>query len=202
MKYEENITAVAKLMPDFMGFIFYNKSKRFAESPINDLEIKDLPKNIIKVGVFVNASIENILKKTEQYNLNLIQLHGNEPVTFCEKLKSHVDISKAFGVDGNFDFEKTKAYEPHCSYFLFDTKTINYGGSGKKFNWEILDKYKGNVPFFIAGGLTLQDVGNLADLKHPNFFGVDINSGFEIEPGLKNPEEIKFFKNKIDEIKL
>jgi len=202
MKYEENITAVAKLMPDFMGFIFYNKSKRFADSPTNHLEIKDLPKKIIKVGVFVNVSVEDILKKTRQYNLNLIQLHGSESAAFCKKLKSYINISKAFGVDENFDFETTKAYEPHCSYFLFDTKTINHGGSGKKFNWKILNKYKGNIPFFIAGGLTLQDARGLIKIKHPKFFGADINSGFEIEPGLKNPEQIKLFKNKIDKIDL
>lgn len=198
MKYEDNITSLSAIQPDFMGFIFYKKSKRYVGNlSLEKMEQTHL-KKIKRVGVFVNETIEEITNLAKQFKLDVIQLHGDEQPNFCEQLKAHFSISKAFGVDEQFNFEQTKAYEAHCNYFLFDTKTKLYGGSGKKFNWTILDNYKGNVPFFVAGGISLQDVDSLKGIQHPQFFGIDINSSFEIEPGLKNMDQIKTFKQKLN----
>jgi len=207
MKYEDNIKALSSVKPDFVGFIFYKKSKRYLGDENLLLDNKHFIEDyaIQKVGVFVNESIEEILNIAQQFQLNVVQLHGDEQPEMCKKLRQHYKVSKAFSVgvsDEQFNFEQTKAYEAHCDYFLFDTKTKLYGGSGKKFNWEILNNYKGNTPFFVAGGISLQDVDNLKLIQHPQFFGVDINSGFEIEPGLKNIEQIKEFKQQLVKLKV
>jgi len=202
MKYEDNITALSAVKPAFMGFIFYKKSKRYA-GKINLLYNEEyfVDKAIKKVGVFVNESLKKIIVTAQQYKLDIIQLHGDEKPDFCKKVNKHLPVSKAFGVgvlDEHFNFEQTKPYEAYCDYFLFDTKTKQYGGSGKKFNWAILNNYAGNIPFFVAGGITLQDVDSLKGIQHPQFFGVDINSGFEMEPGLKNIHQIKTFKQQLE----
>jgi len=204
MKYEDNIETLISVEPDFMGFIFYKKSKRYIgdESFLLDKNQIIEDKSIKKVGVFVNETIEEIINIAQQFQLDIVQLHGDEHPDFCEQLKQHFKISKAFGVDKQFNFEKTKAYENHCDYFLFDTKTKQYGGSGKKFNWTILNNYTGNTPFFVAGGISLQDVNSLKLIKHPQFFGVDINSCFEIKPGLKNINLIKAFKQELQKLKI
>jgi len=207
MKYEDNVEALRLVQPDFMGFNFYKKSKRYVDKAnfLLDKKLFVKDKAIKKVGIFVNESIEEIIRIAQQFQLDVIQLHGNEQSDFCKKVKKHFSVAKAFGVsisDKQFNFEQTKAYQAHCDYFLFDTKTKQYGGSGKKFNWKILNNYKGNTPFFVAGGISLQDVDDLRLIKHPQFFGVDINSGFEIEPGLKNIEEIKKFKQQLIKIKV
>lgn len=205
MKQLQNIEALCDIEPDFIGFIFYKNSKRYVCSDKENIlagknNLAD--KGIQKVGVFVNESIEEILNIVQQFQLDIIQLHGDEHPQFCEQLKQHFKVSKAFGIDEQFNFDQTKAYEAHCDYFLFDTKTKLYGGSGKKFNWEILNNYDGNVPFFVAGGISLQDVEDLKLIQHPQFFGVDINSGFEIKPGLKNIEQIKKFKQQLVKLKI
>lgn len=205
MKQLQNIEALCNIEPDFIGFIFYKNSKRYVCSDKENIlagKNNFADKGIQKIGVFVNESIEEILNIVQQYQLDIIQLHGDEQPQFCEQLKQHFKVSKAFGIDKQFNFDQTKAYEAYCDYFLFDTKTKLYGGSGKKFNWEILNNYKGNTPFFVAGGISLQDVEELKLIQHPQFFGVDINSGFEIEPGLKNIEQIKKFKQQLVKLKV
>jgi len=207
MREVENIQSLLTLKPDFIGFIFYKKSKRY----VVDFPQVNFPKGIKKVGVFVNENIEVILGKVNQYQLNVVQLHGNETPEYCYNLKLNnghlersrkivsesqsIEIIKAFSVDKNFSFNLTKPYENSCDYFLFDTKGINYGGNGIKFNWEILQNYRGKVPFLLSGGVTKNDVESIRKIDHPAFEGVDINSGFEIQPGLKNIQEIKEFKN-------
>jgi phosphoribosylanthranilate isomerase len=216
MRDAENISELVKLKPDFVGFIFYNKSKRF----VTDFPPIDLPKTIKKVGVFVNEKINKVLETIEKYKLDVVQLHGNETPEFCQKLINtfteqsrsekvrhselvseslDLEIIKAFSVDENFNFESTKVYENVCDYFLFDTKGKNYGGNGIKFNWEILQNYKGKVPFLLSGGISKEDSTELLSFLSRQgsklCIGIDINSGFEMEPGLKNIEEIKEFKN-------
>ena len=187
MRDAENISELVKLKPEFIGFIFYNKSKRF----VSDFSQVDFPEGIKKVGVFVNETIENILEIVYKYQLDLVQLHGNESSEFCKKLinaftersqsektrhsqlvsKSHeLEIIKAFSVDEYFNFESTVAFKKSCDYFLFDTKGTNYGGNGVKFNWEILQKYNGKVPFLLSGGISKDDVEEIQKIQHSAFF--------------------------------
>ncbi|MDD3721787.1 MAG: phosphoribosylanthranilate isomerase [Lutibacter sp.] len=210
---KENISELITLKPDFIGFIFYNKSKRF----VADFPQIEIPSSVKKVGVFVDETIDEIVEKATRYQLDFVQLHGNETAEYCEKLiamiteqsrnenklrhselvsESHpIGIIKAFSVDENFDFSATKPFEKHISLFLFDTKGKNYGGNGIKFNWDLLQNYKGKTPFLLSGGIRKSDAAEIMKFKHPAFLGIDINSGFELEPGLKNINEIKELKS-------
>jgi len=156
----------------------------------------EIPPSVKTVGVFVNQTIEEIAEKANNHTLDFVQLHGNETPEFCEKLATkNIKIIKAFSVDENFDFSATKPFEKGVSLFLFDTKGNNYGGNGIKFNWELLQNYTGKTPFLLSGGISKNDSEEIKKFKHPAFLGIDINSGFELEPGLKNIKEIKEFKN-------
>lgn len=204
MKYESNILDIAKLEPDYMGFIFYDRSSRYVD---NHTTLPELNNNITeKVGVFVNSSIEEILGKIDQYNLNAIQLHGDESPEFCKELRSKSDctIIKAFQVDDSFDFESTQPYLDVADYLLFDTKSDNYGGSGSKFNWQLLLQFNYNKPIILSGGISLNEIPQIVDnkiLKELNIHAIDINSKFEIEPGLKHVDDIAtFIKNIRDAI--
>lgn len=190
MRDPENIRAVAALNPDYMGFIFYPKSPRF----INVYPKVELPKNIKKVGVFVNAPEEEINKQRIRYNLDVLQLHGNESPEACYLLKqSGVGIIKVFRVDESFDFGMTRRYEDFVDYFLFDTATRSFGGSGRKFNWELLKNYNNARPLFLSGGIGLDDISSILDTKVLNIKAVDVNSRFELEPGLKDVEKLRQF---------
>lgn len=200
MRNEQNILELIALKPDFVGFIFYKNSKRF----VTNFPKLKFPKEIKKVGVFVNEEIDEIINTVKLYQLDFVQLHGNETVEYCENLrysdcfsKCDLGIIKAFSVDETFDFTLTKSYENSCNYFLFDTKGSNYGGNGIKFNWKLLQNYKGEKPFLVSGGITKNDVNAIDKIKNETFLGIDINSGFEIEPGFKNITDIKEFKNKL-----
>ena len=192
MKYPENISEVAKLSPDFMGFIFYPKSKRFVG---NDFVLPEIPSSVKKVGVFVNESEKNILDVVRKYKIDYLQLHGDESAGFCKSLfqTGKTKIIKAFGVDENFDFSLPTEYENHCEYFLFDTKTKEYGGSGKSFDWKILSNYKLNKPYFLSGGIGSEEVSGIryqvSGVQHA--FAIDVNSKFETEPGLKDVNKLK-----------
>jgi len=193
MKFSENILAVSALKPDFMGFIFYTKSPRYAE-PLDISVLNSLPESIKKIGVFVNEDIEDILTIVYKYNLDGVQLHGSENVDVCKKLKdSGLLVIKAFPVTDANNFKVTKAYEGACDYFLFDTKTDAFGGSGLKFNWNILSGYKGETPFLLSGGIAPDDEEAILKIEHPKFFGIDLNSKFEVKPGLKNVELLREF---------
>ncbi len=195
MRNSENILNLIALKPDFVGFIFYNKSKRF----VAGFPQVEFPAEVKKVGVFVNESVSEIIKKVNEHKLDLVQLHGDETPQFCDNLKSNQasKIIKAFSVNESFDFDVTKPYENSCNYFLFDTKGKNYGGNGIKFNWKILQNYKGKIPFLLSGGISVNDVLEVNKINHPKFIGIDVNSGFEIEPALKNIEKLKEFKNNL-----
>lgn len=193
MKFPENIRAVAALHPDFMGFIFYPKSPRFAE-PLDVSTLNSMPKSIKKIGVFVNESLENILTIAYKYKLDGVQLHGTELVEMCKELrKAGFIVIKAFPIAEAYNFKVTKAYEGACDYFLFDTKTEAYGGSGVKFNWKMLDEYVGETPFLLSGGIAPDDAEAIRKIEHPKFVGIDLNSKFEVKPGEKNVELLREF---------
>lgn len=198
MKYMDNISQLWQLPIDYMGLIFYAKSPRFAETL--DASLLDvIPEYIDKVGVFVDTDIDYILEKVEQYKLNMVQLHGHESVSFCEKLSKYVPIMKVFSVSDTADIANTKEYESASKYFLFDTKTPQHGGSGVKFDWQILNAYKGQTPFFLSGGISQEDADSIANIKHPMLYGLDLNSKFETSPGVKDIDLLKKF---IKEIKI
>jgi phosphoribosylanthranilate isomerase len=198
MKYPDNILEVGSLLPDYMGFIFWGKSARYF-----DEVIPTLPKSIQKVGVFVNATSEEILEKIKKHDLQAVQLHGNEAVEFCESLKKKlpkgIDVIKVFSILDTFDFAALKPFEPLCDYFLFDTKGKLPGGNGTTFDWKVLEQYPSNKPFFLSGGIgtdELEDIKQVLKMNLP-IYAIDVNSKFEIEPGLKDIERLMDIKIKI-----
>ncbi len=231
MKSQDNIEAVATLHPDYLGFIFYEKSPRFFDGII-----PKLPKNIKKTGVFVNASLEYIIKRVKKYDLQAVQLHGNESPEFCATLKFRlsslsrqesgknptgdeetptatspvggyteiIEIIKVFSIKDTFNFEVLKPYEAVCNYYLFDTKGKNPGGNGYAFNWETLKNYPSTKPYFLSGGIGLEEVDNVMSFLRTRLparqghesnhcYAIDVNSKFEIAPGLKDVEKLKEF---------
>lgn len=192
MKYPENIQAIAQLNPDFMGLIFYPKSKRFAGGL--SVEAALFADTIKKVGVFVNEEEDKIKEYAKKYSFNFLQLHGEESPVLCESLKNagH-QIIKVFSVGEDFNFSEVKDYKDVADYFLFDTKSDSYGGTGKKFNWSIFDKYDNSKGIFLSGGIGPNDADEIKNLKGLNIYALDINSKFEIEPGLKNVEMVREF---------
>ncbi len=211
MKYHENIAEVAALQPDYMGFIFYEKSARFLQN-----EIPKVSKIIKKTGVFVDASLSYILEQIQKHNLQAVQLHGNETPAFCDALRHvelparpaggdsasyPVEIIKVFSIKDTFDFSVLKPYESVCDYYLFDTKGKLPGGNGYTFNWSVLENYPSTKPYFLSGGIGLNEIGNIKEFQKSNSskycYAIDVNSGFEIEPGLKNIEKLKEFKKQL-----
>ncbi len=196
----ENIREIAALQPDFMGFIFYPNSPRFA-SQLDAVSLTSLPTSIKKTGVFVNENLENILTAISKYNLDAVQLHGADNKKLCRKIRQEAKtmVIKVFPIMDASNFRVTGDYEDVADFFLFDTKTDLYGGSGQKFNWNILQEYTGNKSFLLSGGIGADDVKALRAIEHPLLAGVDLNSKFELKPGLKNVALLKQF---IDELKL
>ena len=222
MKYQDNISQVATLQPDYLGFIFYEKSSRFFENVI-----PSIPNTIKKVGVFVDAGLNEVVEKINKYNLQAVQLHGNESPEFCENLKSQfchsvldtesinknnemlkqvqhdksIEIIKVFSIKDKFDFEILQPYEDFCDYFLFDTKGKLPGGNGYTFNWNVLNNYPSSKPFFLSGGIGLDQIESVLSFlrrqESKHCHAIDVNSKFEIEPGLKNIDQLKEFKNNV-----
>lgn len=206
MKQPQNISEVAALQPDYMGFIFYEKTPRFFEG-----EIPQIPSAIKKTGVFVDATAEFISDKIKKHELRAIQLHGNESPELCRRIKKgfpeeDIKIIKVFSVKEEFDFSRLKAYEDVVDFFLFDTKGKTKGGTGKTFNWKVLKNYPSSTPFFLSGGIGLEEAGEINKLqayfqekgKENLLHAVDVNSRFEIEPGLKDSASIKKFIEQIE----
>lgn len=220
MKYVENIQEVAALQPDYLGFIFYEKSKRNFEGIIPELS-----KSIKKTGVFVNEYPEILISLVEEYSLDAIQLHGDESVDYVKDLKNQlaerralfieenkqikkkknqhyiseneVEVIKVFGIKDEFNFDVLLPYLEVVDFFLFDTKGKERGGNGTKFDWSVLEKYPFDKPFFLSGGIGLEDLEQLQIIRKTNLpiYAVDVNSKFESKPGLKNINEVKSFKN-------
>lgn len=187
----ENIRELSELNPDYMGFIFYPGSKRYVAEIKNHI-LAQIPLTVKKTGVFVNESLQNIMQKAVTYNLQAIQLHGNEEPEFCKMIQNNgIEVIKAFGIDETFDFNILDAYADATNYFLFDTKTSEHGGSGRSFNWGILNSYRLNVPYFLSGGLNPKNIAELSQINDERLYCADLNSGFETSPGMKNINELK-----------
>ena len=242
MRDPKNIADIVQAGADMLGFIFFEKSKRYVEELVElppnplkgglasgfNLDVDDFDKfsqkrkiekqenlkinsklgsaenspfrgvggNLQKVGVFVNAKEQYVNTKISDYQLNYVQLHGDESPEYCTTIKTEnpkVKVIKVFSVGEHFDFQKTEKYEEVADLFLFDTKGKERGGNGFKFNWEILQEYRGETPFLLSGGISLADVEAVKNFQHPLLWGVDVNSGFESEPGLKKSNEVKQF---------
>lgn len=198
MRDPENIRGVLEAAPEYLGYIFYPKSKRFVgESPDSSI-FSLIPESTQKVAVFVNEELEKVLAICRNFQLQVAQLHGQESPAYCQQVgQAGLTVFKAFSVDDQFDFSLLKAYESVVDYFLFDTKGKLPGGTGLKFNWDILKNYTLKVPFLLSGGIGPDDVETLSQLKHDQLFAFDINSGFELEPALKEVGQVKFFISQI-----
>ena len=173
MRSASNINDLLELRPDYMGFIFYNKSPRF----VNIYPNIQVPSEVKKLGVYVNAPEREIHHRIISFGLDMVQLHGDESPELCYLVKQlGVEVIKVFRVNEAFDFEQTRRYEDDVNYFLFDTATDAYGGSGKKFNWNILEGYNNARPVFLSGGIGPDDASELDQLKNLNLEAIDINS--------------------------
>jgi len=196
MRERDNLRELAeKVNPDFTGFIFYPNSPRYFLDGTEEIPNEILSEN--RVGVFVNAPLAEVIGLAEMFKIKNIQLHGNETPEFCKAIIDEgFTVIKAFGIVEIKDFDQMGKYVKSCHYFLFDTKTNDYGGSGKKFNWAMIDQVKIQKPFFLSGGVDLGDIEEIKNLKNQPF-AIDINSRFEINPGKKDIEKIKLFKQKL-----
>ncbi|WP_276090564.1 phosphoribosylanthranilate isomerase [Pedobacter sp. JY14-1] len=200
MKLPSNVKEVAELGPDYMGFIFYAGSKRYPGRLAAEV-IRELPESIKKTGVFVNETVEEIAVKIVKYRLDAVQLHGNETPEMVKLLKmilpEEVQLIKAFGIDVSFDFSQLDAYASNVDFFLFDTKTPDHGGSGRRFEWELLQGYHLDKPYFLSGGVGLENVDDVLRITDQRLYAVDVNSRFELEPGLKDITKLKDFKTRL-----
>ena len=200
MKEASNIKDVASLKPDYMGFIFYEKSKRFYGDPG---ELPGLDHGISKTAVFVNEDPVHILKICRLMKMDAVQLHGDESPDVCRLLRnSGLIVIKAFNISSLEDLSGTEAYTDHVDFFLLDASSgSKRGGTGKKFNWKLLEDFKFGRPFFLSGGIQPGDEKRILRIRNPHLYGVDLNSGFEEIPGLKKVKMLDSFMNKLrDEI--
>ena len=192
----KNTIEVAALRPDYLGFIFWKPSKRYFEGAL-----PSIPHDTKKVGVFVDEKVLIIAEKIKKYGLLLVQLHGQESPELCKELKKqipYIKIIKVFSIKDDFDFGQLKHFEDVCDFYLFDTKGKLPGGNGYAFNWEVLKDYPSTKPYFLSGGIGLEEMDSIKEfMKRPEAqycHAIDVNSKFEIKPGLKNIEELKKFK--------
>ena len=195
MRDAENIRQTNALGIDMMGFIFWPKSSRYVSS-----RPAYMPQKVKKVGVFVNEDIETIKQIAEDYALDYIQLHGSESPLEAKELRDW-KVIKAFNIMTSEDLKQTEAYEGCVNYFLFDTRKpskeaggwLPPGGTGEKFDWSVLEAYHGDTPFLLSGGIGPDDTERVKAFHHPKCIGIDLNSRFEIEPGLKDINKLKQF---------
>jgi len=183
---------------DYAGLIFYKDSPRYMGDKITGKQIKDADFDIKKVGVFVNPTYSELLDAIDEYGLDIVQLHGNETPEMCEELSGEVEVIKAFRIAGdesiNID-EMVMPYDAACDFYLFDTAGLkeSFGGTGQQFDWSILKKAKIEKPFFLSGGIGPDDAQKVKAFKHPDFFAIDVNSKFEMAPGVKDMAAILKF---------
>jgi phosphoribosylanthranilate isomerase len=183
---------------DFAGLIFYKDSPRYMGNKITGKQIKDADFDIKKVGVFVDPGYSELLDAIDEYGLDIVQLHGNETPEMCEELSAEVEVIKAFRIPGDkaIDIDEMVAdYDAVCDYYLFDTAGLkeSFGGTGQQFDWGILKKAKIEKPFFLSGGIGPDDAAKVKAFNHPDFFAIDVNSRFELSPGLKDMATILKF---------
>jgi phosphoribosylanthranilate isomerase len=194
----KQLSELEQLGIDYAGMIFYEGSKRYAGSLLAGQQeaIQKIP--IRKVGVFVNALYDEVLKKVDEFGLWAVQLHGDETDEYCMELKGRTKLIKAIRVAGEEDVSSGVAlFENACDYFLFDTQTEAYGGSGRQFDWSFLQNANIQKPFFLSGGIGLEDVDKLRSLRHPLLHAVDVNSRFETSPGIKDTTSIAQFQKNL-----
>ena len=198
MREAANIREIEALGIEWLGLIFWPKSSRYvSERP------DYLPRNVKRVGVFVDEAPEKIVSISRLYGLDYIQLHGHESISDINRLRQVIadqgsdtippQLIKAFSIATDSDLEQTKAYEGHVDYFLFDTKGPSVGGNGIQFDWEVLNAYHGHTPFLLSGGIGPDDAARIQAFHHPQCIGIDLNSRFEISPGLKDINKLKTF---------
>jgi phosphoribosylanthranilate isomerase len=198
MRDPKNIDAVCVSKPDYIGFIFYPKSKRFVGEDPDGTIFTRVPDTIQKVGVFVNEKAGTVISTCQKYDLQVAQLHGDEPPAYCRQIKqAGLTVFKAFAVNDGFNFNQLSDYEGSVDFFLFDTKGKLPGGTGEKFNWNVLQQYKLNTAFFLSGGIRPEDCADIKALGFPKLVATDINSGFETEPALKDVEKTAAFIHQI-----
>ena len=188
---EKNLQKIADLNIDMIGLNFYPPSKRYLGENARIASL--IPGYIEKVGVFVNEDFDTVKEIVEKHNLDYVQLHGDEEPEYCKRMKDHARVIKAFGISSNTDIDECCNGYEMSEFFLFDTKSLLLGGSGKKFDWDILNTYTDQIPFILSGGIGPEDYVEIKALKHSQLIGVDINSKFEISPGIKDVEKLKYF---------
>jgi phosphoribosylanthranilate isomerase len=197
LKHAENIQKLTEneVLPDLYGFIFYARSPRYVtESALHGLSVLSDQTKGKRVGVFVDAGLLDIIAIHDRFPLDYVQLHGSESPELCQQLKARsFKTIKAFKVSDQEDFNQMRPYETACDYFLFDAAGKSPGGNGIRFNWEILQKYRGITPFLLSGGIRPKHVNQILKLHHPSFRGIDLNSGFEVAPGQKDPVLLNHF---------
>lgn len=205
MSEPNNITELVELKPDYMGFIFYSQSKRYIGNLHPDT-LASISPSTKKTGVFVNEAMDVMADQVIEYDLDAVQLHGDESAEFCRSFKKflqnmqtekHVELIKAFGVDEGFDFSVLDGYEDFVDYFLFDTRTTDYGGSGFTFDWKILENYRGQKPYFLSGGLSLENIDGISEIRDMRFHGIDLNSKFEVKAGVKDINKLRSVFEKV-----
>ncbi len=194
MRQPANIGELVKLDPDYIGFIFYPKSKRFIGNHLPDEIGSLIPESVQKVGVFVDEPFDSLVEQFQRSKLDLVQLHGGELPEYCKRLGSlGIPVIKAFSISSDFDFQFVKPYNHFCDYYLFDASGELRGGTGLKFEWEKLNQYVEEKPFFLSGGINQGDIGRINKLLHNQLYAVDVNSGFETETGMKDISKLKSF---------
>ena len=198
----EQASALEEMGVALAGFIFYPKSPRFMGNKISPEKMKQIKGRIAKVGVFVNATYDELMRIVEDYRLDMVQMHGDETPKYCEKIADYISVIKAFRLGENDNVEwMSRPYQDVCDMFMFDTMGAGYGGTGKKFNWDVLKKSMINKPFFLSGGIEPGDEEKLIAFQNEpvakNLFAIDINSKFEITAGVKNMEKVKEFCGKL-----
>ncbi len=199
MRQKPNIERLLhEVQPDYMGLIFYAKSSRFAPALLKGITAQEIPTSTQLVGVFVNETTEKIIAYSEEYSFKIVQLHGAESPEQCAELQQNgFEVWKVFGIKDDFDFSRLTAYEKVVDTFLFDTKGEQHGGNGYPFNWELLNDYSSEKPFWLSGGISSESIAALQNFQHPQLIGVDVNSRFELKAGLKDVEMLKDFSAKI-----
>lgn len=192
MRDSVNLREVDGLGVDMIGFVFYKHSPRFVSA-----RPSFLPVNAERVGVFVNASYYYINDCISRFGLDVVQLHGDETPDYCREMRrfavAPVKIIKAIGIKCSADVERASAYAGYVDYLLFEPRCTSRGGSGRKFDWSILDSYAGDSPFLLSGGLGPGDAGIIKSLSHPRLAGIDLNSCFELSPAFKDVAALKQF---------
>ena len=195
MREVTNIKSVLQLKPDLMGFIFYPKSKRFVKTlSLDGIDFQSTQ----KVGVFVNEPLDSLKAKVKTFGLDYVQLHGDESLSYLTEVKYlGVKVIKAFRIKHQLPVDQLLAFEQDADFFLYDTLSHEYGGSGERFEWKILNDSPSSKPFWLSGGLGLNSLKKLKSINHPGLIGIDVNSKFEDYPGMKNIELLLALKKSL-----